>query len=198
MPTVMRMSWITATDGGHRHLELEPHRDVDGHRDEEHDEGLDGLGCHLTTPGGAHVAERDVVHRDVGRLGQVRLHVLLDGRSVRLRLGVEVGLDLDRLGVVELVGQQHHGRLAHAGVSAAVVAWATVSWVFEMVHDWPPLKSMPRFRPRVPRESSSSQDDDGGDAEPPFPLADEVEGRPASEQAHQGIRAFFPPAASVP
>ena len=41
--------------------------------------------------------------------------------------------------------------------SAAVVAWATVRVGEATSHDWPPLKSMPSLRPRVPSEMTPSR-----------------------------------------
>ena len=60
--------------------------------------------------------------------------------------------------------------------STAEVAWATVRVGDVTSHDWPPLKSMPRLRPRVPSETMPSRMTTAEAANHHLPAADEVEG----------------------
>ena len=80
--------------------------------------------------------------------------------------------------------------------STAVVAWATVRVGEVTSHDWPPLKSMPRLRPRVPSEMTPSRMIDGRDAEPPPAVADEVERGLAPVEADEDVVALLAPLAS--
>ena len=114
-------------DGGHGHLELEPEGDVEGHRDEEDDQGLDGVPGDLRPQVGPTSLKLTLSGVGVGRLGQG----VLDLVSI---VGLLLAADFELRSAVTwiclvwlswLVSWTTVGWVTPAD-SAAAVAWATV------------------------------------------------------------------------
>ncbi len=162
-PTVTSRSWTIAMNAAAGHLGLEADADVRDHRDEEDDQRLDRLVGDLTAPRRADARS--------WRPGSATLPASLAMASATLLVSCALGRRAQRVDVGrDLVGLRaefldDRDRCRPAS-STALVMLATDVCGASTSHELPPLKSMPKLKPRIAKRRDAEHDDGDRDAEP--------------------------------